>query len=127
MDKLDLKCSRANVQKIYSRWKLSSFKKPISIHGVISTPIPEEKLKKPFIEQSTKVRFTDLIQKAGLKVNRGFESFTNHLKYRSIYICNPGAILIAPFVNQLGIIEALHTYGPPKFRTQAVGTNNIIL
>ncbi|KKK61281.1 hypothetical protein LCGC14_3015900, partial [marine sediment metagenome] len=94
MDKLDLKCSRANVQKIYSRWKLSSFKKPISIHGVISTPIPEEELKKPFIEQSAKLRFypastsPDLIQKAGLKVNLGFESFTNHLRYRSIYICN---------------------------------------
>ncbi len=57
MDKLDLKCSRANVQKIYSRWKLSSFKDPISIHGVISTPIPEGKLKKPFIEQSAKLRF----------------------------------------------------------------------
>ncbi len=94
MDKLDLKCSRANVQKIYSRWKLSSFKDPITIHGVISTPIPEEELKKPFIEQSAKLRFypastsPDLIQKAGLKVNLGFESFTNHLRYRSIYICN---------------------------------------
>ena len=126
VDKLDLKCSRANVQKIYSRWKLSSFKNPITIHGVISTPIPEEKLKKPFIEQSAKLRFTDLIQKAGLKVNLGFESFINHLRYRSINICNPGAILIAPFVNQLGIIESLHTYGPPKFRTQEI-TNNIIV
>ncbi len=45
MEKLYLKCSRANVQKIYSRWRLSSFNKPITIHGVISTPIPEEKLK----------------------------------------------------------------------------------
>ncbi len=126
MDKLDLKCSRANVQKIYSRWKLSSFKKPISIHGVISTQIPEEKTEKPFIEQSAKVRFPDLMQKAALKVNRGFESFINHLRYRRIHICNPGAILIAPFVHQLGIIEALHTYGPPRFRTQEI-TNNIIV
>ena len=30
MEKLDLKCSRANVQKIYGRWNLSSFKDPIS-------------------------------------------------------------------------------------------------
>jgi len=126
MDKLDLKCSRANVQKIYSRWKLSSFKKPVSIHGVISTPIPEEKIEQPFIEQSAKVRFSDLMQKAALKVNRGFESFINHLSYRRINICNPGAILIAPFVHQLGIIEALHTYGPPRFRTQEI-TNNIIV
>ena len=126
MEKLDLKCCRANVQKIYSRWKLSSFKDPITIHGVISTPIPEGKAEKPFIEQSAKLRFPELIQKAGLKVNRGFESFAQHLRYRSIHICNPGAILIAPFVHQLGIIEALHTYGPPKFRTQEI-TNNIIV
>ncbi|GAH68968.1 unnamed protein product, partial [marine sediment metagenome] len=33
---------------------------------------------------------------------------------------------IAPFINQLGIVEALHTYGPPKFRTQEI-TNNIIV
>ena len=128
MEKLDLKCSRANIQKIYSRWKLSSFKDPITIHGVISTPIPEGKIeKKAYTYRSAKLRFPDLIQKAGLKVNLGFESFINRLKYRSINICNPGAILIAPFINQLGIIEALHTYGPPKFRTQAVGTNNIIV
>lgn len=126
MEKLDLKCSRANVQKIYSRWKLSSFKKPITIHGVIATPIPEENLKTPYIDQSAKMRFPDLIQKTGLKVNQGFESFINHLRYRRIHICNPGAILIAPFLNHLGIIEALYTYGPPKFRTQEI-TNNIIV
>ncbi len=126
MEKLDLKCSRANVQKIYSRWNLSSFKNPITIHGVISTPIPEDTLEKPVIEQSAKLRFPDLIQAAGLKVNRGFESFTNYLSRRSIHICNPGAILIAPFVHRLGIIEALHTYGPPQFRTQEI-TNNIIV
>ena len=40
MDKLDLNCSRENIQKIYSRWRLSSLKDPITIHGVISTPIP---------------------------------------------------------------------------------------
>lgn len=126
MEKLDLKCCRANVQKIYSRWNLSSFKKAISIHGVISQPIPEEKTLKPFVEQSAKLRFPDLIQKAGLKVNRGFESFIHRLRYSSIIICNPGAILIAPFINQLGIIQALHTYGPPKFRNQEI-TNNIIV
>ena len=126
MEKLDLKCSRANVQKIYSRWNLSSCKDPITILGVISTPIPENKLEGRLIEQSAKLRFPDLIQAAGLKVNRGFESYTHYLSRRSIHMCNPGPILIAPFVNRLGIIEALHTYGPPQFRTQEI-TNNIVV
>ncbi|MBA7697693.1 hypothetical protein ES703_106361 [subsurface metagenome] len=125
-EKLSLKCSRANVQKIYKRWKLSSFKNPISIHGVISAPVTTEKSDKPVTNQSARIRFADLIQEASLKVNLSFESLMNHLKYRKVNICNPGAILIAPFVSQLGIIESLHTYGPPKFRTQEI-TNNIIV
>jgi hypothetical protein len=40
--KLDLKCSKANVQKIYTKWKLSRFKKPVSIRGVVSQPIVKE-------------------------------------------------------------------------------------
>ena len=39
--KLNLKCSRANVQKIYKRWRLSRFKKQIPIRGVVSQPIPQ--------------------------------------------------------------------------------------
>ena len=39
--KLNLKCSRANVQKIYKRWRLSRFKKPIPIRGVISQSVPQ--------------------------------------------------------------------------------------
>lgn len=126
MDKLDLKCSRANVQKIYVRWGLSSIKRAVSIRGVIPLPLEQKKDKEQVNELSAKLRFHDLLQKANLKVNREFESFIKHLSYRTIHICNPGAILIAPFINQLGIIEALHTYGPPRFRTQEI-TNNIIV
>jgi hypothetical protein len=34
--KLKLQCSKANVQKIYTKWKLSRFKKPILIRGVVT-------------------------------------------------------------------------------------------
>jgi len=72
MEKLDLKCSRANIRKIYSRWKLSSFKEAITIHGVISTPIPEGKLEKPYTSHSAKLRFPDLIRKGGQKSIQAF-------------------------------------------------------
>lgn len=125
--KLNLKCSKANVQKIYTKWKLSRFKKPISIRGVISHPVPEHTPSKiSGIEPSIKTRLPDLIKTARLKVNPSFTRFAKSLAHRKVIISNPGAIIAAPFLDQLGVVEALHTYGPETFRPSEI-TNNIIV
>lgn len=125
--KLDLKCSKANVQKIYTRWKLSRFKKPISIRGVVSQPVVSRiQKKKSHIERSAKARFPDLIKTSRLKVNHSFNRLVQCLAHRKIAISNPGAILAAPFLDQLGVVEALHTYGPQAFYASEI-TNNIIV
>lgn len=125
--KLDLKCSKANVQKIYTRWKLSRFKKPVSIRGMVSQPILKGIQKKEsHIELSAKARFPDLIKTARLKVNRSFSRFIRCLAHRKIAISNPGTIIAAPFLDQLGVVESLHTYGPEAFRSSEI-TNNIIV
>jgi hypothetical protein len=126
MEKLSLKCSRANVQKIYRKWGLSKIIIPVSLRGVISSIAPECGVKANEKKYSAKLQFPDLIKKANLKVNTSFENFLHTLRYREIAICNPGAIIIAPFIHQLGIIEALHTFGPPKAIAQEIG-NNILL
>jgi len=116
--KLDLKCSRHNVQKIYTRWKLSQFKKPIPIRGIIagSIPIHIEKDSGSALE-SSKARFPDLVETAGLKVNGGFHRLIKCLAHRKVLISNPGPLIVAPFLDQLGVVEALHTYGPISFRS----------
>jgi len=125
--KLDLKCSKANVQKIYTRWKLSRFKRSVSIRGVVSQPIPKDIQKKESdIEPSARARFPDLIKTARLKVNRSFSRFVRCLAHRKVAVSNPGAIIAAPFLDQLGVVEALHTYGPEAFRSSEI-TNNIIV
>ncbi len=125
--KLDLKCSKANVQKIYARWKLSRFKKPVFIRGVVSQPIPKHlKKKESHIERSARARFPDLIKAGRLKVNRSFSRFVRCLAHRKVAISNPGAIIAAPFLDQMGVVEALHTYGPEAFRPSEI-TNNIIV
>ncbi|MDZ7761198.1 MAG: transposase [Desulfovermiculus sp.] len=125
--KLNLKCSRANVQKIYTRWKLSRFKKPVAIRGVISSPVPTQVTEKQSpVEASAKSKFSDLIDSSGLKVNRSFLQFIKRLAYRKVVISNPGTLLLAPFLDQLGVIEAWHTYGPNSLRTSQI-TNNIIV
>ena len=125
--KLGLQCSKANVQKIYTKWKLSRFKKPILIRGVVSQRVAEKVEKKiSDVESSAKARFPDLITTANLKVNRSFIDLINYLSYRKVAISNPGAIITASFLDQLGVVEALHTYGPPIYRSLEV-TNNIIV
>ena len=125
--KLNLKCSRANVQKIYKRWRLSRFKKPIAIRGVVSEPVLRRTDKKlSHIQPSARARFPDLIRTARLKVNDSFLRFLRWLKQRKVAISNPGAIIAAPFLDQLGVVESLHTYGPQVFRGCEI-TNNIIV
>jgi hypothetical protein len=136
--KLDLKCSQANVQKIYNRWGLAKFKKQVVLRGVISQPPPgKEKIEQESVlssssssdsdrKKSAKSLFPDLIQNDNLKVDRLFLDLLKSLSYRSVSISNPGAIIIAPFLDQLGVVQALHTYAPLTYRNTKM-TNNIIV
>ncbi len=123
---LHLQCSRSNVQKIYTRWRLATFKKAQPIRGIVPTP-PVEISRKDFLKaRSARAQFPDLINTAHLKVNRDFLKFISHLKYRKVSVSNPGVIIIAPFLDQLGVVEAIYTYGPDTFRTTEI-TNDIIV
>jgi hypothetical protein len=141
--KLDLKCSQANVQKIYNRWGLARFNQQVVLRGVISQPPPqkeniehEHKHEQESVgvgvgvlsarKKSAKSLFPGLIQEANLKVDRLFLDLLKSLSYRSVSISNPGAIITAPFLDQLGVVEALHTYGPHTYRSTKM-TNNIIV
>ncbi len=127
INKLKLKCSKANVQKIYGRWKLTSFKQSQPIRSMVSHPVPEIPLsgavKQP---PSVKSLIPNLINIARLKVNPSFSRFMKRLEQRTVTISNPGAIIIAPFLDQLGVVEALRTYGPESFKSLEI-TNNIIV
>jgi hypothetical protein len=126
--KLKLKCSRANVQNIYARWELSKIKKGVKIRGVISQPAPKASLikEKSSTESSAKALFPNLIKTSNLKVNHYFTRFLKSIIYRKVVICNPGPIIIAPFLSQLGVVESLRTYGPKSCLSTDI-TNNIIV
>ena len=128
IEKLKLKCSKSNVQKVYSRWGLSKIRKAVAIRGVQAcgpnTEAASEIRRR--IEPSAKARFPNLIENARLKVNGSFSMLVKRLVCRSYSISNPGAIIAAPFLNQLGVIEALHTYGPETFKPVEI-TNDIVV
>lgn len=125
--KLNLKCSKANVQKIVTKWGLSGIKKPVPIRGVLPQKVstPEAK-KQEVVQSSIKTRHPNFIKTARLKVNVSFLRLIKNLSYRKVAINNPGAIIIAPFLDQLGAVEALQTYAPENFRPSEI-TNNIIV
>ena len=60
--------------------------------------------------ESAKARFPDLVQTAGLKVNGGFNRLIKCLSHSKVLISNPGPLIVAPFLDQLWMVEALHTY-----------------
>lgn len=124
---LRLKCSKALVQKVYSRWQLSRFKKAVSLRGVLSADIPQ-RIRRPGGEPevSAKTRFPDLVCTSNLKVNRSFARLIRSLGHRKVVISNPGAILAAPFLDEMGVVEALHTYGPSSFRSSEI-TNHVVV
>ena len=128
IEKLKLKCSKSNVQKVYSRWGLSKIRKAVAVRGVQAcgpnTEAASEIRRR--IEPSAKARFPNLIENARLKVNGSFSMLVKRLAYRSYSISNPGAIIAAPFLNQLGVVEALHTYGPETFKPVEI-TNDIVV
>ncbi len=118
IEKLNLKCSKSNVQKVYSRWGLSKIGKAVAVRGVQAcgpnTEAASEIRRR--IEPSAKARFPNLIESARLKVNGSFSMLVKRLACRSYSISNPGTIIAAPFLNQLGVVEALHNYGPETFK-----------
>jgi hypothetical protein len=138
--KLDLKCSQANIQKIYKRWGLAKFKKPVLLRGVISQKPPENSERKSDSSSchgekrekrgqvSAKSRFPNLIENANLKINPPFLDLLQSLSYRSVSVSNPGAIIVAPFLDQPGVVEALATYGPLDYSQRCNQmTNDIIM
>jgi len=125
--KLSLKCSKANVQKVYKRWGLSQFKTSVPLRGILSRQVPARPHRTKLDNmQSVKTRIPDLIDKARLKLNPSFVRFIKTLSHRKVMISNPGAIISAPFLDQFGVVEALHTYGPGSFQSADM-TNNIIV
>jgi hypothetical protein len=124
---LKLHCSQANVQKIYTRWGLAGIEQAVPLRGVLSEPVPEKLSAKEFANRlSARARFPNLLEEASLKVHGSFKRFVKTLSYHRVPISNPGAIIIAPFLEQLGIVEALHTHGPPALRTTDI-SNDILL
>jgi hypothetical protein len=126
---LELKCTRGNVQKIYQRWNLSSFTEAVPLKGVLAeTSLTEENMTSAAHQplQSARLQFPELVKTANLKIHASFRDVLRLLSYHHLPLSNPGALIAAPFLEQLGVVEAIYTYGPETYRTTEI-TNDIIV
>ena len=108
------KISRFAVHRVYDRWGLKDKKhKAIALDEYISSP------SKPKIFNPIKTAYHIISEETLLstrRINRHFERICRKMKTRSFNICDPGPFLLAPFVNNLGIVQSFELYGPPKLR-----------
>lgn len=121
-----LKISRFAVLRVIKRWGLDDKnREPVALDEYLDkVSYVEDKPFQPFKSayhlQSEYTIFNTR------RINRHFELICNKMKIRPFQICDPGPFLLAPFVNDLGVIQAFNTYGPIKLRGKEI-TNLALL
>lgn len=114
VDALNLKCTRSIINRVLKTWGLMVENlKPVALDEYIV----EEDVVSQF--QPTKSAYhiiseQDLLD--GRRINKNFEDVCKKMNTNSYHICDPGPILLAPFLNDLGIVQAFEIYGPVRLR-----------
>lgn len=122
---LKLKCSRFAVNRVFSRWNLKEKRRsPIALDRHVENKIFgfEESVKSVHCVYDSYSE-EDLLKSR--RINRDFELLCNKMQTRTYHLCDPGPLLLAPFVNDLGIIQAFESYGNKRMR--GVDLSNLAL
>jgi hypothetical protein len=122
--RLKLKISRFAVNRVLNKWGLRDRKrKPVFLDRHMGEEVDS---------RGTSVRKAalNLIQEKDVlecyRINRHFELVSEKMRRRPIHVCNPGPLILAPFVNDLGIVQALESFGPERGRGEEM-TNPALL
>ena len=116
VDQLDLHCSRFIVNRILKRWELdSSDFQPIALDQYMDLPYAKTGEQFRPINSAYHILSEEQIL-SSRRINRNFRLFCQKMRIKVYHICDPGVFLLAPFVNDLGIVQAFETYGPPRLR-----------
>jgi len=112
--RLQLRCSRAAVHQCLKFWDLlEKDRAPIRLRGLWSAEEEEERCA-PKLVTTAKAAAEAGQFRVRQKVNAHFAHLVKRLKRQSFVICDPGPIVLAQFIDDLGICEALQIYGPKR-------------
>ncbi len=115
-----LNVSRFTVHRVIKRWGLEDkHRNPVALDEYLGkkTPVTEE----PFQPLQSAYHFQS--EKAILstrRINRHFDLICNKMRIRPFQICDPGPFILAPFVNELGVVQAFDAYGPITLRGKEI-------
>ena len=112
---LKLRCSRYAVNRVFSRWSLTDRKRPPIALDQYCTP--ESDGEKPFEPVVPACHlYSDASLLESRRINRQFEQLCGKMRTHAYHLCDPGPLILAQFVNDLGIVQAMEKNGPPQQR-----------
>ena len=120
VDEGKLHCSRFVVSRIIKRWGLQDkSRSPVALDRFMELAKPQTE--EPFkpVETAYELLSEELLLKTR-RINRHFELICKKMKTQVYHICDPGPFILAPFLNDLGIVQAFETYGPEKLRGEEI-------
>jgi hypothetical protein len=108
---LKLHCSRFSVHRIFSRWGLTDrTRPPAALDQFFKAPADDAH---PSSSEASAFHLhseTALLESR--RIDLQFEQLCHQMRMQTFHLCDPGPLLLAPFVHDLGIIQAMESYGP---------------
>lgn len=123
---LKLRCSRFAVNRVFSRWDLGDKnRQPVALDQYCPSESSIED--KPFkaITSAYHLHPEQSILESR-RINRHFKLICKKMRTHTYHLCDPGPLLLAPFINDLGIVQAMESYGPPRLRGKEVSNLGLL-
>ncbi len=112
---LKLRFSRYAVNRVFSRWGLSDRNRaPVALDHYCAS---ESSVEEPFVPIKAAYHlYSEASLLESRRINRHFELLCQKMNIHAFYLCDPGPLILAQFVNDLGIVQAMESYGPARLR-----------
>ena len=121
VDEGKLRCSRYVANRIINRWGLQDKNRtPVALDRFMELSKPPQQ--QPFkpVETAYELLSEEMLLKTR-RINRHFELKCKKMKTQVYHNCDPGPLILAPFVvNDLGIVQSFETYGPVRLRGEEI-------
>ncbi len=113
VDALKLRCSRFQVNRIFQQWELTDKnRRPVALdeYAAPESDAPAEPVRSAWHLYNEQ----DLLDR--YRINRHFALICRKMQHHAYHLCDPGPLLLAPFVSDLGVVQAFESYGPERLR-----------
>jgi hypothetical protein len=112
ISRLSLKCSRTCAYEVLRFWGLlEKDRPPVKIRGFWDEEEPQRPAE---LWRTAKEAAEAGKLQVPRKPNAHFEHILDRLRTRPLALCEPGPIILAQFVDDLGVLEALCVHGPKR-------------